>query len=76
MSELINWFIEFAGSILVIIGFITLFLIWSHFSDKKYENLNQADKKKIDERRGVIFGIIILIFILGVITASVSSIFF
>lgn len=75
MTDFIYWFVDFAIQIFTMIGIITLFIAWGYYSDNRHEKLDQEGKKKTNERRGIILGIVILIFILLTIWASLSSIF-
>lgn len=75
MSEFINSSVEFFVSILAMIGVVALFLAWGHFAEKRYEESDETTKKKISERRGIIFSIVIALFVMAVIIASISSIF-
>lgn len=76
MADFISSTADFIGSILAMIGAIALFIIWSHFSEKRYEEADEAKRKKISERRGVFLGVLFLVIILSVITATISAIFF
>jgi hypothetical protein len=76
MPEFINWLSEFTISILTMIGVTALFLAWSYYAEKKYDKSDQATKRKIDDRRGIILSIGIGLLILLVVWASISSIFF
>lgn len=75
MTDFIDWFVDFAIQIFTMIGIIALFIAWGYYSDNRYEKLEQEGKKKTDERRGIVLGIIILIFIILTVWASLSSIF-
>ncbi len=60
---------------LAMVGAIALFILWAKHSEEKYEKLDQEKKKRSDERKGIIFSIVILAFILLVVWATLSTIF-
>lgn len=76
MEDFITSTADFIGSILAMIGAIALFIMWGHFSEKRYEEADEAKKKKISERRGVFMGITVLVIISLVVVATISAIFF